>query len=248
MNTEQPIEAAAPSADEALGSDGSSLLRLAVLTLLAGAVSGLVAALFRLLLQQAGELRDWMISIAHGVPVGGFFLVVGATALLALVAAWLVRRFSPHAAGSGIPHVEAVLHGVISPAGYALGLVKFVGGLLALGGGLVLGREGPSVQMGAAASFWVGRLFGCKWGDCRVLLAAGAGAGLATAFNAPIALTRPSSEYSWSFAAPPSRTSLPAPPSSVSASSSPRKVSLPAPPSSESVPVPPSIVSLPSPP
>lgn len=187
MNTEQPIEAAAPSADEALGSDGSSLLRLAVLTLLAGAVSGLVAALFRLLLQQAGELRDWMISIAHGVPVAGFFLVVGATALLALVAAWLVRRFSPHAAGSGIPHVEAVLHGVISPAGYALGLVKFVGGLLALGGGLVLGREGPSVQMGAAASFWVARLFGCKWGDCRVLLAAGAGAGLATAFNAPIA-------------------------------------------------------------
>ncbi len=41
--------------------------------------------------------------------------------------------------------------------------------------------------MGAAISYWIARLFGCRWADCRVLLAAGAGAGLATAFNAPIA-------------------------------------------------------------
>jgi len=51
----------------------------------------------------------------------------------------------------------------------------------------VLGREGPSVQMGAAISLAVGRVFKRKWSDCRALLAAGAGAGLATAFNAPIA-------------------------------------------------------------
>jgi CIC family chloride channel protein len=60
--------------------------------------------------------------------------------------------------------------------------VKFLGGLLAIG---ALGREGP--QMGASLAHLVGRLFRRPWADCRELIAAGAGAGLATAFNAPIA-------------------------------------------------------------
>jgi H+/Cl- antiporter ClcA len=66
-------------------------------------------------------------------------------------------------------------------------LDQFVGGLLAIGAGLALGREGPSVQMGASSAHLVGKLFRRSWPDCRVLVAAGAGAGLATAFNAPIA-------------------------------------------------------------
>lgn len=178
-----------PSRPLDVGQDGDegSLIILAVLTLLAGAMTGLVATAFRVLLAQAERLRDVLIAQAHGLAIGGFFLVVAVTASMALAAAWMVRRFSPHATGSGIPHVEAVLHGKISPAGPVLGLVKFVGGLLAIGSGLLLGREGPSVQMGAALSFEVGRMFRRKWLDCRVLLAAGAGAGLATAFNAPIA-------------------------------------------------------------
>jgi CIC family chloride channel protein len=98
-----------------------------------------------------------------------------------------VRRFAPHASGSGIPHVEAVLKEELPPAPVLLVPVKFVGGVLAIGAGLALGREGPSVQMGASLTHFIGRMFGCTWSDCRVLLAAGAGAGLATAFNAPIA-------------------------------------------------------------
>lgn len=180
------------------GADGSSgeasgrleeggLLALACLTLVAGAATGLIASLFRLLLEKAEALRLALMAEAHGMALPGFLLVVGATSLLALVAAWMVHRFSPHATGSGIPHVEAVLHGMMKPAGPRLIIVKFVGGIMAIGSGLVLGREGPSVQMGAAASMAIGRFFRCKWEDCRVLLAAGAGAGLATAFNAPIA-------------------------------------------------------------
>ena len=66
-------------------------------------------------------------------------------------------------------------------------IVKFVGGLLAIGSGLALGREGPSVQMGHSIADMVARLFRRSESDSRVLFAAGAGAGLATAFNAPIA-------------------------------------------------------------
>jgi CIC family chloride channel protein len=61
------------------------------------------------------------------------------------------------------------------------------GGLLAIGGGLVLGREGPTVQMGSGAGHLIGRALQRNGNECRALLAAGAGAGLATAFNAPIA-------------------------------------------------------------
>lgn len=57
--------------------------------------------------------------------------------------------------------------------------------LLAIGGGLALGHEGPSVQMGATATNMIGRLLRLGPADCRSLLAAGDGAGLATAFNAP---------------------------------------------------------------
>jgi CIC family chloride channel protein len=95
--------------------------------------------------------------------------------------------FCPTRVGSGIPHVEAVLNEHIPPAPYGLAPIKFVGGVLAIGSGLALGREDPTVQMGAGIANFVGRLFGFGWSDCRVLVATGAGAGLATAFNAPIA-------------------------------------------------------------
>ena len=137
-------------------------------------------------LEQADRLRDLVIAWAHGQALVGFLLVVTAGAAAAL-AAWLVRRFAPHATGSGIPHVEAVLRQEVPPAPFILLPVKFVGGLLAIGSGLALGREGPSVQMGASIAHIAATLSQRCWADSRVLMAAGAGAGLATAFNAPIA-------------------------------------------------------------
>jgi chloride channel protein, CIC family len=107
--------------------------------------------------------------------------------LAVAAAAWLVRRFAPYASGSGIPHVEAALDQQLPPAPPYLIPVKFFGGLLAIGSGLALGREGPSVQMGAVVAHIVGRISRRGWPDRRALLAAGAGAGLAVAFNAPIA-------------------------------------------------------------
>jgi CIC family chloride channel protein len=172
--------------DEAAETPGP-LPALALLSLPAGAAAGLLTALFRLALDWADEFRDRLIARAHALPLAGFLLVVAAGAAAVAAAAWLVRRFSPDAAGSGIPQVEAALAGDLPPARPHLILVKFLGGWLAIGAGLALGREGPSVQMGAVIANLIGKAFGRSWRDCRVLLAAGAGAGLAVAFNAPIA-------------------------------------------------------------
>lgn len=163
------------------------LVTLAVLSLVAGAAAGLVGACFRRLLEAGDGLRNAIVDWSHDRGMLGLAIVVALTAVAAGLAAWLVRRFSPVASGSGIPHVEAVLHGRASPAHYVLIPVKFVGGLLAIGAGLALGREGPTVQMGASVAHAVGRLFRLSAADARILLAAGAGAGLATAFNSPIA-------------------------------------------------------------
>jgi chloride channel protein, CIC family len=162
-------------------------LVLAVLALIAGAASGLIVAIFRLVLAQADRWRDELIARAHHQPLAGLVLIVSGSAAAVALAAWLVRRFSPYASGSGIPQVEAALTGDLPPAPPRLIPVKFLGGLLAIGAGMALGREGPSVQMGAVVAHIVGKAFRRSWPDLRTLLAAGAGAGLAVAFNAPIA-------------------------------------------------------------
>jgi chloride channel protein, CIC family len=162
-------------------------LVVALLSLPAGAVGGCLTALFRLALARAEVVRSLLIARAQLAGPVGFVLVAGAGAAAVAAAAWLVHRLSPYASGSGIPQVEAALAGDLPPAPPHLILVKFVGGLLAIGTGLALGREGPSVQIGAVVAHHVGRVFRRNAADCRVLLAAGAGAGLAVAFNAPIA-------------------------------------------------------------
>jgi CIC family chloride channel protein len=66
-------------------------------------------------------MRDALIAAAHGYKLAGFLGVLVVCGTATALAAWLVRRYSPHASGSGIPHVEAVLNGALKPV--PIGLV-----------------------------------------------------------------------------------------------------------------------------
>src|SRR5262249_60524974 len=104
-----------------------NLLVLALLALIVGAAAGFVGAMFRLALQQADHLRDALIDWAQGVALVGFLIVVATCAAAALISAWLVRRFSPQASGSGITYVEAVLNDEIRQPPVQLICVTFCG-------------------------------------------------------------------------------------------------------------------------
>ena len=93
-----------------------------------GAISKKLAA-FRYALERADAFRAMAVAETSSYPVLGPLMMMTGAALAAGLAAWLVRRFSPDAAGSGIPHVEAVLDGSLEPAPARLIPVKFVGGV-----------------------------------------------------------------------------------------------------------------------
>jgi chloride channel protein, CIC family len=160
---------------------------LALLAFAVGGIAGLIGAIFRLVLEWSDRFRDAFINWAHSKEIGGFVLVVGVSGVATGLAARLVRKFAPGAKGSGIPDVEAVLHEEQPAPPLILIPVKFFGGVLAMGAGLALGREGPTVQMGAAIGHFLAAASRRNRDDVKALLAAGAGAGLATAFSAPVA-------------------------------------------------------------
>ncbi len=162
------------------------VLRISIASIVAGVVVGLVGGAFHFLLISADNGRDALIAWAHAWPYFGWLAPVALGLLGGGLARYLVVRFAPHAEGSGIQRVEAVFRGEVKPAPAAVVPVKFFGGLLSIGSGLALGREGPTVQMGASLAWLVSRLLIHDDEDRRVVTAAGAGAGLAVAFNAPI--------------------------------------------------------------
>jgi CIC family chloride channel protein len=154
---------------------------------LVGILAGVTAIIFQKGLEWSEWMRETIISIhsAHGW-VGHLLAIIYCMGLIGL-AAWLTHRFSPEAAGSGIPHVKGVLEGVRVLRWARVLVVKLVGGICAIGGGLSLGREGPTVHMGASVAAGVGEALRLPLRARRTLIAAGAGAGLAAAFNAPLA-------------------------------------------------------------
>lgn len=163
----------------------SKLVVICATAIVAGAVIGLIGGAFRWCLEQADELRLDLVTWADRLPGPGWLIPVGAAAVGATLAA-LVVRHTPLAAGSGIQHVEAVALGEARPPNIQILPAKFVGGVLAIGSGLLLGREGPTVHMGAAIGAEAARRVHLPDPEIRTLQTALGGAGLAVAFNAPI--------------------------------------------------------------
>lgn len=151
---------------------------------LVGLLSGLVGALFHTCINQADSWRETFISYIDG-SMGLLILFIVLTCVAVVFSIFLVRKFAPEAAGSGIPQVEITLKEDTKIHWRRVLPVKFFGGLLAIGSGLVLGREGPTIHMGSAFGDMVATPHDRF--QHHVLVAAGGAAGLAAAFNAPLA-------------------------------------------------------------
>ncbi|EHK85255.1 ClC family H(+)/Cl(-) exchange transporter [Rhodococcus pyridinivorans] len=160
------------------------LATICVLAIVAGAVIGVVGGAFRWCLERLERWRIHTAEWAHELPGPGWLVPVGITILGALLAALIVRMV-PLASGSGIQHVEAVDRGQAEPPPLSVLPSRFVGALLSIGSGLVLGREGPIVHMGAAVGAETARCARRPEHE-RLLQTSVSGAGLAVAFNAPI--------------------------------------------------------------
>jgi chloride channel protein, CIC family len=164
----------------------SRVVRIAVGGVLSGLLIGIVGGGFQLLLTAADRLRGGLIVRAHAWPHVGWLVPVALGLAGAALARLLVVHFSPEAEGSGVQRVEAYYSGDIEPATLSVLPVKFFGGIVAMGCGLALGREGPTVQMGSTLAAVVSRFLVIRDHEAKLVDAAGAGAGLAAAFNAPM--------------------------------------------------------------
>lgn len=152
-----------------------------------GLISGLLVVFFKVSINKLFEFIQNFISqfdLSHKLLI--FPLI---TTLGGLISGVLVFKFAPETKGSGIPFVKMVMARMGNITRVRTIVVKFLAGVAGIGTGLSLGREGPSVQLGAGAGALVGKIFKMKGTDQGKLIAAGAGSAIGATFNAPIAGT-----------------------------------------------------------
>ena len=150
-----------------------------VLTLVIGALVGLVVVAFILLTERSG---------AGLYPVGGSHwrrLLVPIVGSLAM--GYLLFRFFPDARGSGVPQTKAALFARGGRISFATVFGKFFCTSATLASGIPLGREGPAVQVGAGIASLLGQKLGLRPEKIKALIPIGAAAAIAAAFNTPLA-------------------------------------------------------------
>lgn len=158
--------------------------KLVIKSIIVGILSGLIAVAFRFFLEQAEIIRNLALNFLQQTY---WFLAPLVFSMLIWLTVQSVMKFAPEAGGSGIPHLKGVLKGAFHFRALRVLVVKFVGGIVGIGSGLTLGREGPTVQMGGAIGFLCSHALSSNATERKILTCAGAGAGLAAAFNAPFA-------------------------------------------------------------
>lgn len=159
--------------------------RVAVKGLIGGLIAGLLVALYRLGIEFGTETAIRCYTFLRSHPV--YILLWLAGALLVGYVAYRLMKWEPYAQGSGIPQVEGIVLYGMKIKWYSVLIVRFVAGILTSFFGISLGREGPSIQIGAAGSQAFAKAGGHKNKiEENYLITAGASAGLAAAFNAPL--------------------------------------------------------------
>lgn len=157
------------------------------LSLLTGLLTGIVATLFHISVDTVFQWRIEFLQQYQQQPILRWLLPSVSTALMLYLALFIVRRFAPEAGGSGVQEIEGALEGSRENVWYRLLPVKFIGGVLTIGSGMVMGREGPTIHMGGSIGHMVSRLFKASADNRNTLITAGAAAGLSATFNAPLA-------------------------------------------------------------
>jgi H+/Cl- antiporter ClcA len=159
-------------------------LRLIFEGILIGTIVGLLIVFFRFSID---KISHYVTTVYSFIPDKPWLIPVIFISLIGIaVLIGLIIKIEPMVRGSGIPQVEGVLQRKLSMSWWRVILGKIVGGVLAIGSGLSLGREGPSVQIGAAVGQGYNRVFKRLKTEESFHITSGASAGLAAAFNAPL--------------------------------------------------------------
>ncbi|HLH55966.1 MAG TPA: chloride channel protein [Verrucomicrobiae bacterium] len=156
-----------------------------VLTCVFGLCAGLAAVAFQVTMNLL--YRATFVSLSHQSKLTFLLGSLAVVVTTSLLVGFLVSQFAPEASGSGIPQLKLAFWKDFGVVPWRVVWVKFVAGVLSIGGGCSLGREGPSVQLAAGLASNVSGLLGESKQRRRMAAAAGAASGLAAAFNTPLA-------------------------------------------------------------
>lgn len=165
-------------------------LRLLLEGLAVGLGAGISISVFRYLLAGSEILRPVIYHNLREALADGQWQWLALYILSFIIIAYLLKLIvarEPMCTGSGIPQIKGILQGDMSMRWFSVLWSKIIGGVLAIGAGMSLGREGPSVQIGACVGQGLSQTSRRTGFESRILMTAGAGAGLAAAFNAPLA-------------------------------------------------------------
>lgn len=165
-------------------------LRLLLEGLAVGLGTGISISVFRYLLAGSEILRPVIYHNLREALADGQWQWLALYILSFIIIAYLLKLIvarEPMCTGSGIPQIKGILQGDMSMRWFSVLWSKIIGGVLAIGAGMSLGREGPSVQIGACVGQGLSQTSRRTRFESRILMTAGAGAGLAAAFNAPLA-------------------------------------------------------------